>query len=59
MPLITEEGQMETIVGDALKGLFATAATQGRVSDAQVKAALHGRQPEDGRRRRRRLSSRR
>ena len=40
MPLINEEGQMETIVGGALKGLFATAATKGAVSDAQVKAAL-------------------
>jgi multiple sugar transport system substrate-binding protein len=40
MPLINQEGQMETIVGGALKGLFATAATKGAVSQAQVKAAL-------------------
>lgn len=40
MPLIAQEGQMETLVGQALKDLFATAATKGAVTDAQVKAAL-------------------
>src|SRR3954468_8553864 len=40
MPLINEEGQMETIIGDAIKQLMATAATKGAVSEAQVKSAL-------------------
>jgi multiple sugar transport system substrate-binding protein len=40
MPLINSEGQMETIIGGALKGLFATAATKGSVTPAQVKSAL-------------------
>jgi multiple sugar transport system substrate-binding protein len=40
MPEIPQEGQMETLLGQALKGLFAKAATQGDVSDADVKAAL-------------------
>jgi multiple sugar transport system substrate-binding protein len=40
MPLINQEGQMETIVGGAVKQLFATAATKGSVSEAQVKSAL-------------------
>jgi multiple sugar transport system substrate-binding protein len=40
MPLIAEEGQMETIIGDAMKQLIAQSATNGPVSDAQVKAAL-------------------
>jgi multiple sugar transport system substrate-binding protein len=40
MPEIAQEGQMETLVGQALKSLFAKAATQGDVSDAEVKAAL-------------------
>jgi multiple sugar transport system substrate-binding protein len=40
MPLIDQEGQMETIVGGALKGLIATAATKGSVSEEQVKSAL-------------------
>jgi multiple sugar transport system substrate-binding protein len=40
MPLIPEEGQMETFIGTALKGLVAKAATKGAVSDADVKAAL-------------------
>jgi multiple sugar transport system substrate-binding protein len=40
MPLINEEGQMETIIGGALKQLFATAATKGSVSEADVKSAL-------------------
>jgi len=42
MPLIPEEGQMETIIGDAMKQLIAQSATKGPVSDAQVKAALKG-----------------
>jgi multiple sugar transport system substrate-binding protein len=41
MPGIAQEGQMETLVGSALKDLFATAATKGSVTDAQVKAALN------------------
>ncbi len=40
MPLIPEEGQMETFIGEALKGLIADSATKGPVSDAQVEAAL-------------------
>jgi multiple sugar transport system substrate-binding protein len=40
MPLINEEGQMETFVGDAVKQLVAKAATQGSVSEAEVKSAL-------------------
>ena len=42
MPLIPEEGQMETIIGDAMKQLIAQSATKGEVSEAQVKAALKG-----------------
>jgi multiple sugar transport system substrate-binding protein len=40
MPLINEEGQMETFIGDAVKQLIATAATKGSVSDAEVRSAL-------------------
>jgi multiple sugar transport system substrate-binding protein len=40
MPLIAEEGQMETFIGEALKGLISDSATKGAVSDAQVEAAL-------------------
>ena len=40
MPLIPEEGQMETFIGDAMKQLISDSATKGPVSDAQVKAAL-------------------
>jgi multiple sugar transport system substrate-binding protein len=40
MPLINEEGQMETLTGDALKQLIAKAATQGSVTEAQVQQAL-------------------
>ena len=40
MPLIPEEGQMETLIGTAMKNLFAQAATKGAVSDADIKAAL-------------------
>jgi multiple sugar transport system substrate-binding protein len=40
MPLIPEEGQMETFIGTALKGLVAKAATKGDVSEAEVKAEL-------------------
>ncbi len=40
MPLIPEEGQMETIIGTAMKQLISDSATKGPVSDAQVKAAL-------------------
>jgi multiple sugar transport system substrate-binding protein len=40
MPMIPEEGQMETLVGTAVKNLFAKAATKGAVSEADVKAEL-------------------
>jgi multiple sugar transport system substrate-binding protein len=40
MPLINEEGQMETIIGGAVKSLFATAATKGSVSEDEVRSAL-------------------
>ena len=40
MPLIAEEGQMETFIGEALKGLISDSATKGPVSDAEVEAAL-------------------
>ena len=39
MPLIAEEGQMETFIGEAMKGLISDSATKGPVTDAQVKAA--------------------
>ena len=39
MPLISKEGQMETLTGTAIKNLFAQAAT-GTVTDADIKAAL-------------------
>lgn len=39
MPLISKEGQMETLTGTAIKNLFAKAAT-GTVTEADVKAAL-------------------
>jgi multiple sugar transport system substrate-binding protein len=42
MPLISKESQMETIVGGEVKQLFATAATSGTVSTAQVKSAASG-----------------
>jgi multiple sugar transport system substrate-binding protein len=40
MPLIPEEGKMETLVGDAVKQLFAKAATSGAVSEGEVKEEL-------------------
>jgi multiple sugar transport system substrate-binding protein len=40
MPQIAQEGQMEQLIGAAVKGLIATAASKGSVSEAQVKAAL-------------------
>jgi multiple sugar transport system substrate-binding protein len=40
MPLIPEEGEMETLIGDAVKQLFARAATKGSVSEGEVKSAL-------------------
>jgi multiple sugar transport system substrate-binding protein len=42
MPLIPEEGQMETIIGDAMKQLIAQAATKGSVSEDEVRSALKG-----------------
>ncbi|MDA0563624.1 extracellular solute-binding protein [Streptomonospora sp. S1-112] len=40
MPQIPEEGQMETVLGEAVAGLFAEAATGGDVSEDAVRAAL-------------------
>jgi multiple sugar transport system substrate-binding protein len=40
MPLIPEEGKMETVIGSAIKQLFAKAATSGSVSEADVKKQL-------------------
>ena len=40
MPLYPSEGQMETLVGTAIKNLLATAAQGGSVSEADVKSAL-------------------
>ena len=40
MPLIPEEAQMETLIGDAVKQLFAKAATSGSVSESEVKDQL-------------------
>src|SRR4051794_24640745 len=40
MPLIDQEGQMETFIGDAVKQLIAKATTRGSVSEADVKAQL-------------------
>ena len=40
MPLIPEEGKMETLTGDAVKQLFAKAATGGAVSEGEVKEEL-------------------
>jgi len=40
MPLIVKEAQMETLIGDAVKQLFAKAATGGSVSESEVKAQL-------------------
>jgi multiple sugar transport system substrate-binding protein len=39
MPLIAQEGQMETLTGTAIKNLFAKAAT-GTVTEADIKSAL-------------------
>jgi multiple sugar transport system substrate-binding protein len=39
-PLVPLEGAFETNVGNALNNLFATVATKGSVSTAQIKAAL-------------------
>jgi multiple sugar transport system substrate-binding protein len=40
MPLIPEEAKMETLIGDAVKQLFAKAATGGSVSETEVKDQL-------------------
>jgi multiple sugar transport system substrate-binding protein len=40
MPQIAQEGQMETLIGDAIKQLFAQAATKGTVSTEDVRSAL-------------------
>jgi multiple sugar transport system substrate-binding protein len=40
MPLIPDEGQMETLIGGAVKNLFAKAASTGNVSEKDVKAEL-------------------
>lgn len=48
MPLVPEEGKMETVVGDAIKQLFAQAATTGSVSESEVKAKLSAAQQKMG-----------
>ena len=48
MPLIPEEGQMETFIGEALKQLISDSATKGPVSDAQVGGGAEVGQREDG-----------
>ncbi|NYI96499.1 multiple sugar transport system substrate-binding protein [Streptomonospora nanhaiensis] len=40
MPQIPEEGQLETVLGEAIAGLFAEAATSGDVGEDAVRAAL-------------------
>jgi len=40
MPLISQEGQMETLTGTAVKNLFAQAATTGSVTEADIRAAM-------------------
>jgi multiple sugar transport system substrate-binding protein len=40
MPLVAGEGEMETLLGGAMKSLFAKVATNGSVSDADIQAAL-------------------
>lgn len=40
MPLIPEEGQMETVLGEAIGGLFAQVATGDEVTEADVRQAM-------------------
>jgi multiple sugar transport system substrate-binding protein len=40
MPLIPDEGQMETLVGGAVKNLFAKAASTGSISEKDVESEL-------------------
>ncbi|MDT0300708.1 ABC transporter substrate-binding protein [Streptomonospora wellingtoniae] len=40
MPLIPEEGQMETVLGESIAGLFADAATGSKVTEADVRKAM-------------------
>ncbi|MUL41732.1 sugar ABC transporter substrate-binding protein [Streptomonospora sp. PA3] len=40
MPLIPEEGQMETVLGESIAGLFADAATGSEVTKADIRKAL-------------------
>ncbi|GAA1753367.1 extracellular solute-binding protein [Streptomonospora arabica] len=40
MPLIPEEGQMETVLGESIAGLFADAATGSKVTEADVRDAM-------------------
>jgi multiple sugar transport system substrate-binding protein len=40
MPQVAQEGQMETLIGGAIKQLFAQAATKGSVTPADVRSAL-------------------
>jgi multiple sugar transport system substrate-binding protein len=40
MPLIPQEGQMETVMGGAVKQLLSTAASSGHVSTSQIQAQL-------------------
>ncbi|GAB3444398.1 sugar ABC transporter substrate-binding protein [Streptomonospora sediminis] len=40
MPLIPEEGQMETVLGESIAGLFADAATGSEVTEDDVRKAM-------------------
>lgn len=40
MPLIPEEGQMETVLGESIAGLFADAATGSEITEADVRKAM-------------------
>jgi multiple sugar transport system substrate-binding protein len=40
MPLIPDEGQMETLIGGAVKNLFAKAASTGKISEKDVRSEL-------------------
>lgn len=40
MPLIPEEGQMETVLGESIAGLFADAATGSEITEDDIRAAM-------------------
>lgn len=40
MPLIPEEGQMETVLGAAIGGIFADVATGSEITEADVRQAM-------------------